>query len=131
MSKTEPFVIRVEDTPIEAWDDARGRLSFHTLVSGDRTPSEGLTAGVSIVEPGGELALHSHAQPEVYFALEGVALVTIDGVERSVAAGAAVFIPGHARHGIRNPFDQTFKIFYVFPADRFDEIRYDFVNEAK
>jgi quercetin dioxygenase-like cupin family protein len=128
MSKPQPFVTRLEDVPLEAWSDARGRLSFHTLVSGDRTPSAGLVAGVAIVEPGGELALHSHEQPEIYFALEGKALVTIDGVEHIVAAGAAVFIPGDAQHGIGNPFDEAFRIFYVFPADRFDEIRYRFAG---
>ena len=128
MSKPQPFVTRLEDAPLESWSDARGRLSFHTLVSGGHTPSEGLVAGVAIVAPGGELAQHSHAQPEIYFALEGKAVVTIDGVAHDVAAGAAVFIPGDARHGIRNPFDETFRIFYVFPADRFDEIRYTFVG---
>ena len=130
MSKSESFVKRVEEVEPEAWCDARGRLTFHTLVSGDVTPSEGLVAGVSIVEPGGELALHRHTPPEIYFALEGAALVTIDGVERKVSAGAAVFIPGDAAHGIRNPFDQTFKIFYVFPADRFDDIEYRFESSA-
>jgi quercetin dioxygenase-like cupin family protein len=126
MSGVESFVKRVEDVKPEAWSDARGRLTFHTLISGDLTPSEGLVAGVSIIEPGGELALHAHAPPEVYFALEGEALVTIDGLERRVAAGAAVFIPGDALHGVRNPFDRAFKIFYVFPANRFDEIEYRF-----
>jgi quercetin dioxygenase-like cupin family protein len=130
MSNVEPFVTRVEDVRPEAWNDHRGRLSFHTLVSGEATPSEGLVAGVSIVEPGGELALHSHAQPEIYFALEGAAIVTIDGVERHVASGAAVFIPGDALHSIRNPFDKTFRIFYVFPADRFDQIHYNFADKA-
>jgi quercetin dioxygenase-like cupin family protein len=115
---------------LEAWGDERGRIAFHTLISADRTPSEGLVAGVAIVEPGGELALHSHAPPEIYFALEGAAVVTIDEVERTLSAGAAAFIPGSARHGIRNPFDRTFKIFYVFPADRFDEIQYNFAEGA-
>jgi quercetin dioxygenase-like cupin family protein len=128
MSKPQPFVTRLEDAPLETWSDARGRLSFHTLVSGDRTPSEGLVAGVAIVAPGGELALHSHTQPEIYFALEGKAVVTIDGVAHDVAAGAAVFIPGDAPHGISNPFGETFRIFYVFPADRFEEIRYRFAG---
>jgi quercetin dioxygenase-like cupin family protein len=128
MSKSRPFITRFEDVPLESWSDSRGRLSFHTLVSGDRTPSEGLVAGVAIVAPGGELALHSHAQPEIYFALEGKAVVTIDGVAHNVVAGAAVFIPGGAQHGISNPFGETFRIFYVFPADRFDEIRYNFVG---
>jgi quercetin dioxygenase-like cupin family protein len=126
MSKSESFVKRVEDVKPQAWSDARGQLSFHTLVSADVTPSNGLVAGVSTIEPAGELTTHSHAQPEVYFALEGSGIVTIDGVERKVSAGAAVFIPGDALHSIRNPFDKAFKIFYVFPADRFDEIRYDF-----
>jgi quercetin dioxygenase-like cupin family protein len=128
MSKPQPFVTRYEDVPPQSWSDARGRLSFHTLVSGEYTPSAGLVAGVSIVEPRGELALHSHAQPEIYYALEGKALVTIDGVENVVAAGAAVFIPGDAQHGIRNPFGEAFRIFYVFPADRFEDIRYNFVG---
>ncbi len=126
MSKPEPFVKRVEDVKAETWSDARGRLSFHTLVSGDVTPSEGLTAGVSSLEPGGELAAHSHAPPEIYHVLEGSALVTIDGVEQEVSAGATVFIPGDALHSVRNPFDRPFKIFYVFPADRFDQIEYKF-----
>jgi quercetin dioxygenase-like cupin family protein len=130
MSKPVPFVVRVEDVPAVAWNDARGRLSFHTLVSGGLTPSEGLVAGVAIVEPGGDLAPHSHAPAEVYFALEGVAIVTIDGVERTLSAGAAAYIPRNARHAIRNPFDQAFKIFYVFPADRFEDIRYEFGEGA-
>lgn len=128
MAKVEPFVARVEDVAPVAWSDERGRLSFHTLVSGEATPSAGLVAGVTIVAPGGMLALHSHAPPEIYYVLEGSAVVTIDGVARTIAPGAAVFIPGHARHAIHNPFDATFKIFYVFPADRFEQIRYDFVG---
>jgi quercetin dioxygenase-like cupin family protein len=74
------------------------------------------------------LALHSHAQPEIYFVLDGAAVVTIDGVERTVSPGAAVFIPGDARHSIRNQSDKTFRFLYVFPADRFDQIHYDFVG---
>jgi oxalate decarboxylase/phosphoglucose isomerase-like protein (cupin superfamily) len=130
MSKPEPFVKRLEDVKPEKWSDARGRLSFHTLVSGDVTPSKGLTAGVTIVPPGGELAMHSHAPPEIYFAFEGVAIVTIEGIERTVSVGATVFIPGNALHAIRNPFDADFKMFYVFPADRFDEIEYKFVERT-
>jgi len=126
MSKRESFVTRPQDIKAETWGGERGSLSFYTLVSGDLTPSHGLVAGVAIVEPGGGLALHSHAQPEIYFALEGAAIVTIEAVARTVSAGSAVFIPGAARHSIHNPFDAAFKFFYVFPADRFEEIVYRF-----
>jgi quercetin dioxygenase-like cupin family protein len=127
MSKPEPFVKRIEDVKPVSWSDARGRLSFHTLVSGGITPSNGLTAGVTIVRPGGELAMHSHKPPEIYFGVEGAAIVTIEGVERTVSAGMTVFIPGDALHAIRNPFDADFKMFYVFPADSFSDIEYKFV----
>jgi quercetin dioxygenase-like cupin family protein len=127
MPIVEPFVSRVEDVELQSWSDRRGRLSFKTLVSGDKTPSDSLVAGVSIVEAGGALALHSHAQAEIYFVLEGVGMVTIDGVEHEVSPGATLFIPGDARHSVRNPFDATFRFFYVFAADRFDEIHYEFV----
>src|SRR5579872_2715200 len=78
MSRPEPFVRLIEEVKSESWSDARGRLSFHTLVSGDVTPSNGLTAGVTIVPPGGALATHSHRPPEIYFAVEGAAIVTVE-----------------------------------------------------
>jgi mannose-6-phosphate isomerase-like protein (cupin superfamily) len=130
MPTVEAFVRRVEDVEPQSWNDRRGRLSFQTLVSGDTTPSDSLVAGISIVEAGGVLALHSHAQAEIYFVVEGAGLVTIDDVEHKVSSGATLFIPGDARHCVRNPFEATFRFFYVFAADRFDDIRYNFVDSA-
>jgi quercetin dioxygenase-like cupin family protein len=129
MATVEAFVTHVEDVEPQSWNDRRGRLSFQTLVSGGITPSDSLVAGISIVESGGALALHSHAQAEIYFVLEGAGLVMIDGVEHKVAPGATLFIPGDARHAVRNPFGATFRFFYVFPADRFEEIHYEFVDQ--
>jgi quercetin dioxygenase-like cupin family protein len=128
MPTVEPFVSRVEDVELQSWNDRRGRLSFKTLVSGDTTPSDSLVAGISIVETGGALAPHSHTQAEIYFVLEGAGLVTVDDVEHKVSPGVTLFIPGDARHSVRNPFDATFRFFYVFAADRFDEIQYKFVE---
>ena len=45
------------------------------------TPTDGLTAGIAQLEPGGHLALHRHDPAELYFLLEGEAVVTIDGAE--------------------------------------------------
>ena len=127
-SLVESFVASAENTAPEVWDDARGRLSFHTLISAGATPSNGLVAGVSAIEPGGGLARHRHAPPEIYYVLEGAATVTIDGVARVVSAGAAVFIPGNAWHSIDNNFEKPFRIFYVFPTDRFEDVEYVFAR---
>ena len=127
MAKLESFVKRAEDVKAEAWDDSRGRLAFHTLISGGLTPSNGLTAGLTIVEPGGSLATHSHTPPEIYYGLEGAGLVTVDGAERKISAGDALFIPGDALHGVRNPFEETFRFLYVFPVDGFADVEYKWV----
>ena len=124
----QAIITRVEERTREGWDDpARGAVAWYTLFSGDLTPTEGLTAGVAELPPGeGRLTLHRHSQAELYYILEGFGLLTVDGVETPVAAGAAVFIPGDAEHGLRNASDAPLRLLYVFPTDRFSDVVYRF-----
>ena len=48
------------------------------------------------------LSLHRHAEAEVYHILAGSEVVIINTEEYPVSAGATVFIPGNAGHGVRN-----------------------------
>ena len=120
------FVTSAEATPRDEWDDARGRIAFHTLVSAGATPSAGLVAGFAIVGPGGNLAKHRHAPAEVYHVVAGQGTVTVEGTAHRVAPGSTVFIPGNAWHSIDNRFDAPLRFFYVFPGDRFEDVAYDF-----
>ena len=128
MGKSTGVVVTAADRPRETFDDpARGDCSWFTLISGDITPTTGMSAGIAeLVRSGGELKLHRHAEPEIYFIIEGTGILTIDGVERAVAAGATIFIPGDAEHGIRNESDALLRLFYVFPTDRFSDVVYRF-----
>jgi quercetin dioxygenase-like cupin family protein len=129
MSRPRPFAIHEEACAFEQWGDARHpRVRWRTLVSADRTPTGSLTLGVAELPPGGsaEFRLHRHEQPEVYYVVEGEGVVTISGVEHPVRPGSAVFIPGDAEHGAVNTGDGTLRLVYVFPADSFDEVRYEF-----
>jgi mannose-6-phosphate isomerase-like protein (cupin superfamily) len=110
----------------EAHENAeRSDASWFTLVSGDRTSSDKLSAGLMEL-PGGRpgLPLHRHAQAEVYHVIEGEGVVTVEGVAHPVRAGATMFIPGEAEHGVRNTGPDTLQIFYVFAADRFTDVVY-------
>ncbi len=72
---------------------------------------------------------HDHAhdgQEEVYLVLEGSGLVRVGGVETTVGAGSAVFIPGDAPHSCENTGTSDLRFAYVFPADSFDEVEYVF-----
>ena len=87
----------------------------------------GSTAGIAQLQPGrASGARIGTIRRELYFLLEGEAVVTIDGAEFPVAAGACVFIPGDAEHGIRNAGTGIVRFLYVFPTDSFADVAYRF-----
>ena len=121
-------ITRVEARPREGWDDpVRGRVAWYTLFSSDISPTDSMAAGIAEIGPGdGALKLHSHAEAEIYYIIEGTGIMSLGGRETVVEAGAAVFIPGDAEHGLRNESGSTLKLFYVFPTGRFSDIVYRF-----
>jgi mannose-6-phosphate isomerase-like protein (cupin superfamily) len=122
-----PPVLRQEsDVAEETWNDARGRLSFRTLIDGDETATTALTFGTATLATGEWLSLHRHAQPEIYYILSGSGALTIDGVRHDVSAGTGIFIPGNAEHGISNAGPATLKFLYAFAVDGFSEVVYVF-----
>ncbi len=129
MTQPEPFVVHEHDVALEEWNDpVKGQVSWRTLLSADRTPTSTMTVGVAEVEPGGsdEFHPHRHADPEIYYILEGEGLVEIDGVEHAVRTGSAVFIPGNAWHSSRNTGAATLRLLYVFAVNSFHQVEYEF-----
>lgn len=128
---SRPVFTHAGERQRETWDDpARGDISWYTLISGDSTPTDSLSAGIAELEPGQSLALHRHAQAEIYCILEGRGIVTIGGAETTVSVGTVVFIPGDAKHGIRNEDGALLRLFYVFATDRFSDVVYRFPEHA-
>jgi quercetin dioxygenase-like cupin family protein len=129
VSKTVGFVVDEADVPLEAWDDpVRGVVSWRTLLGGDRAPGRSLTLGVAEVteQAGAEAKLHRHAQDEAYYILSGLGILDIDGVEHPLSPGATAFIPGYAWHAARAVGTAPLRLLYVFPADSFADIIYEF-----
>ena len=129
MRPIEPFVIHEKDCKREYRNDPEtGCVSWATLLSADQTPTKDLTVGIFEIEPceDGEFRQHRHEHVETYFVLSGSGVVTIASVEYSVRAGTTIFIPGGVEHGTRNVGRGSLRILYVFPADSFDQIKYEF-----
>jgi len=126
-------VVNEADVPLEAWNDAvRGVVTWRTLLSGDRTPTRGLTLGVAEVveQTGAEARLHRHAQDEAYYVLSGKGVLNVDGLEHPLSAGSTAFIPGNAWHAARAVGSEPLRLLYVFPADSFADVVYEFPDEA-
>ena len=122
---TEPLVVHERDRPVERFGDI---VSWRTLLSGDRTPTEALTMGTAELAPGAPVdgALHRHEEPEAYFVLSGRGHVHIDGTDHPVEPGTAVFVPGNAWHYAANTGPEPLRLLYVFAVDRFDEVVYEY-----
>jgi len=121
-----PFSINVEGTPFEGVGDLQsGNLTWRTLISGDRTPSDQLTLGVADFPPHGTLNVHRHEPAEFYFGLSGEGTVFVGGVSFRIAQGIAIFIPGDTDHGVIAG-DHGLSIVYGFARRSFDDVVYDF-----
>ncbi len=132
MTRTPSFAaptrIDASSRPLDHWaDPAHGTIGWRTLISAGLTPTEGLVCGIAEMQPGQHFALHRHAEPEVYFGLEGHGEVMIDGAAHHLSPGVAIYIPGHAEHGVPN-VATALKWFYVFARDSFDQITYEFTQ---
>lgn len=125
--KSRAILVRAETTPHESWGNgfALG-VSWHTLISADRTPTSELSVGVCDVQPGGELSRHRHGRAEVYHFLSGVGDVVVDGEITRVYAGDTFFVPGNAWHGIINSTEEVLRLFYCFATDSFADIQYTY-----
>ena len=121
-----PIRLEASEQPLEGGEDpAFGTVRWRTLFCADRTQTGGVVMGIAEFAPGGTLVPHRHAPAEVYFGLEGAAIVTVDGVPNPMGPGTALYVPGDAEHGtVAGP--EGFRMLYVFPRDRFSEVEYRF-----
>lgn len=121
-----PFSVGVGEAPLEGAGDLQsGNLTWRTLISGDRTPSDQITLGVADFPPRGTLNTHRHEAAEFYFGLTGEGTVFANGVPFRIAQGIAVFIPGNTDHGVVAG-DRGLSIVYGFARRAFDNVIYDF-----
>lgn len=76
----------------------------------------------AVVQPGKTSQPHKLKTSEVYYILEGQGLMHIDGEEKNVFPGQAVYIPPHAKQFIHNPGKTDLKfICIVDPAWRSED----------
>jgi quercetin dioxygenase-like cupin family protein len=128
---SRPFVVHESECEVEDWSETgRHGVSWRTLISADRTPTDSLTVGLAEIEPGAadELHLHRHEPAEAYYILAGTGVVSIDGEIHDIRAGSTIFVPSNAVHAVGNTGVDVLRLLYVFGVDSFHDVEYVFPN---
>ena len=88
-------------------------MQWWTLVSGVRTASNQLTAGIAEIPVGADIPErgHTHDAAEIYFFISGAGLMSVNGEIARVLAGDTVFIPEGAEHFAANDGPEPLRLF--------------------
>ncbi len=126
-----PTITSQDARPREGNDTVfKGAMSWFSLFDSANTPTSGLTVGIAEVPPQGCGKAHWHAEPELYYILQGHGHMEVDDVAYDVHPGHAIYVPGDAKHNIFNKADVVMKILYVFPTDGLGDVEYQFEDGA-
>lgn len=77
-------------------------LKSYMLIGRVNTPAKDVSIQISEIPVNSEQPLHRHAPEQCYYIIRGRGLMIIDGEERVLEAGNAVYIPSNKDHGIKN-----------------------------
>lgn len=62
---------------------------------------------VRVTTPDNPFKPHQHAAPELWFVIDGVATVSLDGIDHTVGSGDLVVIDPEVEHGLRTGSQAT------------------------
>jgi mannose-6-phosphate isomerase-like protein (cupin superfamily) len=112
------------------WEYERGEegrndvIRWRTLLSGDKTPSQGISMGVLEIPPGACMVAHHHSLLEVYYFTAGEGQLLCGDKIKDVRAGDVAYIPSNEVHGLKNISQVLLTLTWMFPSDTWSEIEY-------
>lgn len=122
----ETTVVHPDELPLEEWDDkSKGSVTWKTLISGDRTPTEKLVSGIAYFGPEENLKLHRHAQSEIIHVLDGNGTAIVGNRKIEMKRQSTVFVAGNEHHAFEAGSDGM-TLVYFFPVSEFSEVVYEF-----
>ena len=122
----------IRDVDEYDWEYIRGQkdmenvIRWKTLVGGkdSNTIRKDITFGVFEIPPGQLLEPHHHFPAEVYFVYEGRGDLLLNETIQQISPGSVVYIASDEVHGIRNSYEETLKLYWMFPTDNLKDIEY-------
>ena len=120
------FVKNLESVTDQEWSTTEKYpgVRWKFLIDANFTVSSGLSLGFAEIEPGGDLTLHYHSPNEIYVVTDGVGILNKSGESEEIKKGDVVYIGGNEKHALKNEGKETLKFYWIFPTDRFSDVKY-------
>ena len=120
------FVNNLKSVSDQEWSSTEKYpgVRWKFLIDADFTESSGLSLGFAEIAPGGELVLLYHSPSEIYVVTDGTGILNKSGKPEEIKKGDVVFIGKDEKHALKNEENETFKFYWIFPTDRFSEVKY-------
>ena len=124
--KTDIIISKEED---REWlsSEEYGTLRWKLLVDATTIRSSGLSVGMLQIKPNHKLALHHHCPKEIYIIKRGKGILITPDETALLKSGDLVFIPENVIHGIQNNSKQSMLLYWIFPTDCWQQVKYNFV----
>ena len=120
------FVKNLNSVSDQEWSttDKYPGVRWKFLIDSDFTESSGLSLGFAEIAPGGDLTLHYHLPAEIYVVTDGTGILNKSGKLEEIKKGDVVYIGKNEKHALKNEGKETLKFYWIFPTDRFSEVKY-------
>ena len=120
------FVKNLKSASDQEWSSTEKYpgVRWKFLIDADFTESSGLSLGFAEIAPGGDLVLHYHAPSEIYVVTDGTGVLNKSGKLEEIKKGDVVYIGKNEKHALKNKGKETLKFYWIFPTDRFSEVKY-------
>ena len=120
------FVKNLKSVSEQEWSSTEKYpgVRWKFLIDADFTESSGLSLGFAEIAPGGDLVLHYHSPSEIYVVTSGTGILDKSGKIEEIKKGDVVYIGKNEKHALKNEGKETLKFYWIFPTDRFSEVKY-------
>ena len=103
-------------------------LQWKLLIDSTVNMTSELSVGILKINPNDSLSLHHHSPKEIYIIKKGKGLLLKPDQNESLKIGDIIFIPENSLHGVQNIGKTSLLLYWIFPTDSWEEIKYNFVN---
>jgi quercetin dioxygenase-like cupin family protein len=121
LKKRIKHITKVGDASVIRVNDVEGfcppkytKTDSRPLISPRTMGSKNFVMVFNMIEPGGEVKVHEHDAEHGYYVIRGKMGLKINGEEKEVSQGSAIYIPPWVKHGLKSIGNEDLQLLMIY-----------------